>query len=99
MIAKVKITVAKRLSNPDLIAKYGNKVLPQCDAMKDGQEFVSEGFKVPPGFCPWAWADIQRDVAVLACGGNFDWVSKPGTGLSSCTDGFRPVVFLLERVE
>ena len=65
MVAKVKITVAKRTSNADLIAAYGNKVLPQCDVLKDGQEFISEEFKVPPGFCPWAWVDIQRDVVVL----------------------------------
>jgi len=99
VVAKIKITVAKRTSNGDLIAKYGNNVLPQCDALKDGQEFISEGFKVPLGFCPWAWADIQRDVAVLACGGNFEWVNQKGLGFSSCTDGFRPVVFRLERVE
>ena len=98
-MSKVRITVAKRLSNPDLLARYGKKLPPQCQATNDGQVFVSEGFKMPEGFCPWAWADIQRDVAVLECGGNFGWVSEPGVGVSCCTDGFRPVVFLLERID
>ena len=98
-MGKVKITVAKRMSNEDLIEKYGNKVAPLCDVMKDGQEFTSEDFAMPEGFCSWAWADIQRDVTVLGTGGGFSWVDQDGVGISCCTDGFRPVVFLLERLD
>jgi len=47
----------------------------------------------------WAWADIQRDVAHLALGGDFSWINKPGSMVSCCTDGLRPVVFKLERAE
>jgi len=54
---------------------------------------------MPEGFCSWAWADIQRDVAVLALNGNFPWVKDEGIGISWCTDGFRPVVFKLKRME
>jgi uncharacterized repeat protein (TIGR04076 family) len=64
----------------------------------DGQQFLSEGLKMPEGFCSWAWADIQRDVTVLAVGGNFPWVKEEGVMISCCTDGFRPVLFKLERV-
>lgn len=98
-MAKVKITVAKRISNQDLIAEYGKGMEPLCEAVKEGEEFISEDFAMPAGFCPWAWADIQRDVAILATGGTFPWVNQDGVGISCCTDGFRPVVFVLERIE
>lgn len=98
-MAKVKITVAKRMSNEDLIAEYGKGVASLCEAVKEREEFISEDFAMPEGFCPWAWADIQRDVAVLACGGNFSWMTPGGVGVSCCTDGLRPVVFVLERLE
>ncbi|MDP3062147.1 MAG: hypothetical protein Q8O40_02875 [Chloroflexota bacterium] len=41
---------------------------------------------------------MQRDVAHLALGGDFPWISKKGTMVSACTDGLRPVLFKLERV-
>jgi len=94
----VKITVEKRLSNESLIEKYGVGVEPLCDAVKDGQEFIAEDLKMPEGFCHWAWADIQRDVVTLALGGNFPWVKDEGVAISCCTDGFRPVIFKLERL-
>jgi len=53
---------------------------------------------MPPDFCSWAWADIQRDVAHLALGGDFPWMKQRGTMITCCTDGLRPVVFRLERI-
>jgi uncharacterized repeat protein (TIGR04076 family) len=53
---------------------------------------------MPEGFCSWAWADVQKYVLTLARGGNFLGV-KPGRFITCCTDGFRPVVFQLERIE
>ncbi len=94
----VRITVLKRLSNPDLIDRYGVNVVAQCGVMKDGQQFISEGLKIPDGFCAWAWADIQRDATVLALGGNFPWINEEGVTIACCTDGLRPVVFKLERI-
>ena len=44
------------------------------------------------------WADIQKYVMVLARGGNM-LGTKPGIFVTNCTDGFRPVFFLLERIE
>jgi len=52
----------------------------------------------PEKFCGWAWRDIYKDVSVLAFGGDFDW-TKPGVAITCCTDGNRPVVFKLERME
>jgi len=98
-MAKVKITVAKRMSNQDLVAEYGEGVEPLCEVVEDGQEYTSEDSGMPAGFCPWAWADIQRDVAILATGGDFPWVNQEGVGISCCTDGFRPVVFTLQRMD
>ncbi len=98
MISPVKITVEKRLSNEGLIEKYGVGVEPLCGAVQDGQEFIVKDLNIPEGFCPWAWADIQRDVTTLALGGNFPWVKDEGVAISCCTDGFRPVIFKLERL-
>jgi uncharacterized repeat protein (TIGR04076 family) len=53
---------------------------------------------MPEGFSDWAWADMQKYVMVLARGGNMLGV-KPGTFVTNCSDGFRPVFYLLERIE
>jgi len=53
---------------------------------------------IPKGFCVWAWAAIEKDVSILALGGNAPWIRKEGVIISCCTDGLRPVVFKLERV-
>ena len=98
MANHVKITVLKRLSNQDLIDEYGVGVNPYCEAVEDGQEFVGKDLDMPEGFCAWAWADIQRDVAHLFFDGDFPWVKDKGVMISACTDGFRPVIFKLERL-
>lgn len=95
----VKITVEKKLPNKDLIERYGKGVNPSCELFNVGDEFVVKGLQMPEGFCSWAWADIQRDVAVLALDGNYYWVKEEGIAIACCTDGFRPVVFKLERIE
>ena len=71
-----------------------------CPYFKIGQEFVTDKTKMPEGFpCSWAWADIQRDVVHLALNGDFPWIKQKGTMVSCCTDGLRPVIFKLERLE
>lgn len=42
--------------------------------------------------------DIQKYVITLARGGNF-LGSQPGRTVVCCSDGYRPVVFRLERIE
>ena len=83
---------------PDLIDEYGVGVNPFCDAVEDGQEFIVKDLNIPAGFCAWAWADIQRDVTHLFFDGDFPWVKDEGVMISACTDGFRPVIFKLERL-
>jgi len=101
-MADVKITVLKRLNNKELFGS--NQPLefiaaPQCDRLKKGQVFISEEGKFPDGFCAWAFADIQRDITTLRFGGSFPWIKEQGAVLSCCTDGARPVIFKLERIE
>ena len=97
MNAKVKITVTKRLLHKELLEKCCESIWEPCERLQEGQEFVSDGVNIPEGFCSWAWADIQKYVMTLARGGDFIGV-KPGITVTCCTDGFRPVIFRLERI-
>lgn len=102
-MAKCKITVIRRTINEDLINEYvSDKLRPyeQCGAYEDGQEFVVEGFpRKPKGFCDWAWTDIHRDVVAVMYGGSYPWIRQTGTAITCCTDGLRPVVFAVEKLE
>jgi uncharacterized repeat protein (TIGR04076 family) len=97
-MCKVNITVLKKVDTGDIRKNYGNNV-GECDLFKEGDQFISEGMSMPQGFCAWAWADIQRDVVHLALNGSYPWMKTKGTAVACCTDGLRPVVFKLERVE
>jgi uncharacterized repeat protein (TIGR04076 family) len=97
MNARVRITVLRRSQNVDFLEAYSDTVWEPCERLAEGQVFVSKGANIPIGFCSWAWADIQKYVLVLARGGNFRGV-KHGTFVTCCTDGFRPVFFLVERM-
>jgi uncharacterized repeat protein (TIGR04076 family) len=95
----VKITVLKKVKTGEILKEYGvSTVEAECPVAKEGKDYISKGGQIPEGFCGWAWADIQRDVAVLAFGGNFPWIKQKGKMISCCTDGLRPVIFKLERI-
>ena len=99
-MAKLKITVLKRELYKDLIEEYGSdKNLPLCPRVYEGQEFYSDTHGMPEGFCTWAWADLQRDAVAVFNGAGFPWMKDKGIIISACTDGFRPVIFKVERVE
>lgn len=103
---KCKITVLKRVANPKIVDEYmgdepkAGNVIP-CQNFQDGQEFVLDSWAAPPeGFCTWAWADIHKYILLVMSGGDFTpWVKQKGTAIACCTDGYRPVVFKLERIE
>lgn len=100
---KVKITVVKRL-NTDEILKDINpgcsaSIDPVCGLFREGQEFVTDMTTVPEGFCPGAFVDIFRYVSGLRSGANYRWMNEKGKVLVCCTDGFRPVIFRLERLK
>ena len=101
---KTKITVVKRVSLKDLFGDNPpahineEMVTPQCPAMKEGQEFIFE-YDCPPGFCSWAFADIQRDIMLVQFGGSYPWIKERQVAIACCTDGLRPVIFRIERIE
>jgi len=99
---KVKITVVKCLNTREIhgdadLGCSASVLTPRCPAFKEGQEFII-GEK-PEGFCQGAWADIYRHITVLRWNGRYPWMDQPDKYLACCTDGFRPVVFLLERLD
>ena len=102
--SNVKITVIKKLSWKEM----GDKQLPDvaegvadyCEMLPEGKEFIiGDKFEMPEGFCNWAWHDIYPEVMTLRFGGSFPWIKKEGMIYSSCSDGVRPVIFKLERIE
>jgi uncharacterized repeat protein (TIGR04076 family) len=99
-LKEVRITVLKVETNPDLIEKYSvfGKEPYKCNRFEEGQVFVTKSGRVPEGFCSWAWADIQRDVEILAFGANYPSTKEKGTVIVCCTDAYRPVTFKLERI-
>lgn len=90
---KCKITVLKKVHNKDLSLKYRNREGEPCGVFSEGQEFIIDNiWAVPEGFCPWAWGDIRTFIHKVNDKAMDSFVS-------CCTDGFRPVSFLIERVE
>ena len=53
----------------------------------------------PEGFRAWAWVDIHREVVRVMGEGNNGALKQKGTTVTCCTDGFRPVVFKIERID
>lgn len=66
--------------------------------LEDGQEFIVENMSIPKNFCNTAWLSIYSIVRLLSFGFDLPWFKEKGVAVNSCTDGFRPVVFNLERV-
>ena len=100
---KVRIVVLKKLFYEELADRYlseGRAVGP-CPLLQEGDTFLFEGSAVmPQGFCPWAWIDIYRGVNALSAGASYvPWNNRDGLQVLCCTDGIRPVVFLVEAVE
>jgi uncharacterized repeat protein (TIGR04076 family) len=101
-MSRIRITVLKCLEVPDLAADYAPSGSWDACWMREGDVFEVDGgsdYPTPEGFCSWAWADIQRDVTMLRYGADPPWIRIPGTAIASCTDGRKPVVFKIERVE
>ena len=98
---KVRITVMRKASYPDLMEKYENPIEHACD-VEEGQVFVANGWQKPENFCPSAWETLSPCVLALSHGAeNFydGWMKDPRSAMLSCNDGFRPVSFLLEATD
>jgi len=102
-MAKVRITVVKKVNNKDMFGDNSPAeftVTPECDEIELGQEFIVEDLgQCPSGLCAWAFSDLYKAIAHLLLGGDFPWMKERGVILSCCTDGVRPVIFKLERIE
>ena len=104
-MAKIRITVVERTFNKDITEEYGSAAFLEgpgngpCARFEDGQVFVLDRMAKPEGFCDWAWADIHREIRTVAFGGGFPWVNTPHSAITCCTDGMKPVVFKVERIE
>ena len=101
MMKKVKITVMRKVSHDDLIKEYENPIQHPCD-IRLNQVFVSVDVNKPDGLCESAWQSMYPFVLALASGGGdfYDgWMKNKNSAMVSCNDGFRPVSFLLERID
>lgn len=103
-MSSCKITVLKKMLDTELAEEYCESEVSPCLCFQEGQEFVA-GFEKPQNFCDWAWNDIHKYVAVLLSSGNFStdafkgWMKDEKTMIACCTDGVRPVVFKIERLD
>ncbi len=98
---KVRITVIRKASYPDLSAKYENSIEHACD-VDEGDSWISLEGQKPDGLCESAWESMRWFVEELAAGrGNFydGWMKNPNSAMISCNDGFRPVSFYIETIE
>lgn len=99
---KVKISVIKKYFYEELADAYLTEGIGAgaCPLHDVGDIFLYEGSAVmPEGFCPWAWIDIYRGVNALSAGASYTpWNNREGIQILCCTDGVRPVVFLLEAM-
>ncbi len=106
-MAKVKITVIKKLNYKDLFGDNPPCALndesifePECSLLSVGQEFIISGAdSYPTGFCAWAFTHISNDIVHLFFGGDYSEFKNKRVVISCCTDGLRPVIFKLERIE
>jgi len=103
-MTRLKLTVLERTFNREIAEAYGAEAFKRggdfgpCSRFKDGEVIRLDGITPPPEFCPRAWADIHGEVRMVASGGGQDFVKRPGSAISCCTDGIRPVVFRIERM-
>lgn len=100
---KVKITVLKKLKPKEIFGDElpaATDIKDACSVFNVGQQFiVGEDGRTPEGFCAWAWNDLYGVLTHLRFGGDFPWMREKGTIVSCCSDGFRPVIFKLERTK
>ncbi len=90
---KCRITVLKKSFNEELYKLYPYGMASACGRFEEGQVFVTENRWDPPeGFCAWAWRDLTPIIQSVHSG-------RTVPAIACCTDGLRPVLFKLERIE
>jgi len=104
-MTKCKITVLRTECYKDLAEKQGILEFTPCPILKEGEEFITKGIfgnDIPDEFCYMAFFCFFlfcffMPVNVLIGGGKV--LGHDEVHIACCTDGLRPVVFKLERVE
>ncbi len=100
---KVKVTVLKVMDQKEIFTESPveqSKPLDPCSIHHEGQEFIVEpDMNMPEGFCHWAWSTVKNSAKILMFGGNYPWQEEPGVTVTCCTDGLRPVIYKVERIE
>jgi uncharacterized repeat protein (TIGR04076 family) len=96
--------VLKTLHHEDLAEEYRRPDVPKgpCPFFKEGDQFTVDYLvQRPEGFdCDWAWDDIHKVLMVLMLKGDYGtWMKNPNNFITCCTDGVKPVVFKIERLE
>ncbi|MBN1582863.1 MAG: TIGR04076 family protein [Anaerolineae bacterium] len=99
-----KITVLKAMYNPEIAEEYRRPDVDKgpCKFFTAGQEFIVDYLaQKPEGFaCEWAWDDIHKVILTLMLKGDFStWMKDGNMFITCCTDGVKPVVFKIERLE
>lgn len=103
-IPQCRITVLKTLYHQDLAEEYRRPDVHKgpCPFFAEGQEYIVNYLtERPENFsCDWAWDDIHKTLFTLMLGGNYsNWMKDGDTFVTCCTDGIKPVVFKIQRVE
>ncbi len=102
-MSRVRITVIKKAFFEDLVKAYLTDGLEagDCPIFSLGDSFtVDKSCEMPAGFCTFAWQDIFYMVHSLLGGATYTpWWNRNGMQVACCTDGTRPVSFLIERIE
>jgi uncharacterized repeat protein (TIGR04076 family) len=100
---RTKITVLKTLYHEDLALEYRRPDVHRgpCPFFVEGREFYTREMEKPEGFnCDWAWNDLHKIVLGMMTRASYaQWMKDPNTFIACCTDGVKPVVFKVERVE
>lgn len=102
MAKKVRISVLKKQLYTDFAQRFLTEPEDaECSLFNEGDEYIFSGQStMPEGFCPWAWVDIAKDVVSLSNGASMTpWFNRPDINVACCSDGIRPVSFLLERLD
>ena len=109
---KVKVTVLDKKLYPKLQQQYcDNPISGACPCYNVGDglntlvktsgdaDTVAGGPKMP--FCSEAWDAISRYIYTGLQGGSImkGWMKKENEMITCCSDGTRPVIFKIERID
>ena len=109
-MSKCKITVLRREYYQYLADQYlADPQVGKCPLFKEGQEFILERgngkddfWNMMNGkFCSEAWDAVSRYIYAALQGGSImkGWTNDEKMMIACCSDGTRPVIFQIERID